>query len=195
MFNINRTAFTKIVSVITLSTLLHGCAAVVAGTSATGAIIAQDRRTAGTIVDDKSIQLKAKQVIEDVTRNDPDVHISAICYNSNVLLVGQAPTKRIRTNVAKEIRTINKVRNVHNEITLHSPTSMLTRSSDAWITTKVKSEMAVTQDLNPTRIKVVTEDGVVYLMGLVNEQEEDIAVDVARHIKGVKKVVKIFERA
>ncbi len=72
-------------------------------------------------------------------------------------------------------------------------TPMLTRSKDSWITTKIKSEMAVTQDFNATRVKVVTEDGVVYLMGLIKKDEEFIAVDIARHVKGVKKVVKIFE--
>lgn len=194
MFKIKRNQVQKIVSVLAISLTLHGCAAVVAGTAATGAIVAQDRRTAGTIVDDKSIQLKTIQVIEDVSRGDPDVHVSAVCYNYRILLIGQAPTKKIRNNIAKEVATINKVKDVHNEITQHSPTSMLTRSSDSWITAKVKSEMTVTQDLNPIRVKVVTEDGVVYLMGLVSEEEEEIAVDIARHIKGVKKVVKIFER-
>lgn len=194
MFKIHH-SFQKIVSVLALSAFLHGCGAVAAGTAATGAMVVQDRRTAGTIVDDKSIQLKAAQVITDVTRNDPEANVSAVCYNSTILLVGQAPTKKMRDSIAREIRTINKVKNIQNEIALNAPTSLLTRSSDTWITTKVKSEMAITQDINPNRVKVVTEDGIVYLMGLVTEQEELIAVDIARHVKGVKKVVKIFERA
>jgi osmotically-inducible protein OsmY len=183
----------KIFSLCLLFAFLHGCAAVVAGTAATSAVVAQDRRTAGTIVEDKSIQLKATQAIKDVAQDNPAVSVVAISYNGRVLLVGQAPSKKVRVDIEKEVRTIEKVKHVHNEITLSSPISGMTRSSDSWITTKIKSEMALTKEFNPTRVKVITEDGVVYLMGIVKEDEEYIAVDIARHVKGVKKVVKIFE--
>lgn len=193
MFKIN-CKFIKIFSLlIFLLPLLQGCAAVVAGTAVTSIMVAQDRRSTGTIVDDKGIQLKATQVVLDASKDDPAVHVSAISYNGRVLLIGQVPSRNLKANIGKDVESIDKVRQVHNEISLNPPTSMLTRSNDSWITTKIKSEMTVTKEFNPTRVKVVTENGVVYLMGIVKRDEEDIAVDIARHTKGVKKVVKIFE--
>lgn len=183
----------KIISLTLLLIMLPGCAAVVAGTAATGVMVAQDRRTTGTIVEDKSIQLKALQIVKDTEKENPNVHVEVISYNNRVLLVGEAPNRKVRADIEDEVRSIDKVRQVHNEIMIAPPTSMKTRSNDSWITTKIKSEMAVTKDLNPTRVKVTTENGVVYLMGIVTPLEEEITVDIARHIKGVRKVVKIFE--
>lgn len=192
MFKVTLVKSLQIISLVSLI-MLPGCAAVVVGTAATSAVVAQDRRTAGTIVDDKSIQIKATQGIHEVAGDDPSVHVSAISYNNRVLLIGQAPSRKVRQDIEKSIKSISKIRQVHNEITLAEPTTMMQRSTDSWITTKIKGEMAVTKDLNPTRVKVVTENGIVYLMGIVTPTEEEITVDIARHTKGVQKVVKIFE--
>jgi osmotically-inducible protein OsmY len=173
--------------------LFQGCAAVVASTAATSVMVAQDRRTAGTIVEDKSIELKSLQAIADASHNDPNVHVAATSYNNRVLLVGQAPSRKVRTDIENAVKKIDKIKQIHNEIVLMAPTSLATRSKDSWITTKIKSEMTLTKDLNPTRVKVTTENGIVYLMGIVKKYEEEITVDIARHTKGVKKVVKIFE--
>lgn len=193
MFKIIYTHRKKMICLLALLPLLHGCAAVVVGTAATSAVVAQDRRTTGTIVEDKSIQMKAAQAIQVVTQDNPNAHISAISYNNRLLLVGQVPSQQMRDDIENAIRRIKKIQQIHNEITLDHPTSTLTRSNDSLITTKIKSQMAVTRDINPTRVKVVTENGVVYLMGIVTPLEEDITVDIARHTKGVDKVVKIFE--
>ncbi len=183
----------KLITLLLTASLLSGCAAVVVGGAATSAVVAaNDRRTTGTIIEDKSIQLKSLQAITEVA-DDPNVHVSAISYNNQVLLVGQAPSHKVRADIVQRVKNIEKVKKVHNEITLKEPTSMLQRSTDTWITTRVKSEMTVTKDLNPARVKVVTEDGVVYLLGIVKPIEEEITVDIARHVKGVNKVVKIFE--
>lgn len=172
---------------------LEGCAAMVAGTAATGVMVAQDRRTTGTMVEDKSIEVKSFHALNELLKENSKAHVSAISYNNRVLLVGQAPTDHLKNKIEDAVRSVAKVRHLHNEISLAAPTSTLTRSSDGWITTKIKSEMLINKDINPTRVKVVTEDGIVYLMGLVTPQEEQVAVDIARHTKGVKKVVKIFE--
>lgn len=193
MFTLNIYKIKSLFTLLVVISFLHGCAAVVAGTAATSAVVAQDRRTAGTIVEDKSIQLKSAQAIKEVINQNYAVNVDAISYNGRVLLVGQVPSKNIRSAIEEEVRGIEKVRQVHNEITLNSPTSGKTRSTDSWITTKIKSEMALTKKFNPTRVKVVTEDGIVYLLGIINQNEEEIAVDIARHTKGVKRVVKIFE--
>ena len=174
-------------------TLLSGCPAIVAGTAATGVVLAQDRRTTGTIVEDQSITLKAMKAISDELNDDEDAHVSPHTYNNNLLLVGQAPTEDLRERIEYTVRQIEKVRNVYNEIKIAAPTSTLVRSNDSWITTKIKSEMLMHKEINVARVKVVTEDGVVYLLGILGPKEEGIAVDIARHTKGVKKVVKIIE--
>lgn len=175
--------------------LLPGCAAMVAGTAATttGVMVAKDRRSAGTMVDDKVIQMKSARAIYRATEHDPNTRISAISYNNRVLLVGEAPSYEMKNHVEQTIRQISKVKHVHNEIAVADPIPVRTQSTDSLITAKIKSEMAVKKDLNANRVKVITEDGVVYLMGLVNPKEETLAVDIARYTKGVKKVVKLFE--
>ncbi len=179
---------------VTALSLLSGCAAVVVGGAATSAIVtANDRRTTGTIIEDKSIQIKAMQAVSDVAGDDNNIHVSAVSYNNQVLLIGQTPTHQIRAEIISRVKNIEKVKKVHNEIVLSEPSTLLQRSTDSWITTRIKSEMTVTKDFNPARVKVVTENGIVYLMGIVKPLEEEIAVDIARHVKGVKKVVKILE--
>jgi len=179
--------------ILLIAGLLQGCVAVVAGGAASTVMMAQDRRTPGTIIEDKGIQLKCTRAINDFAENNPDVHVAAVSYNNRVLLVGQVPNRQMRTDIEQSVKKVAKVKHLHNEIKLDPATPLLTRSKDSWITTKIKGEMAVTQDFNLTRVKVVTEDGIVYLMGLIKKDEEYVAVDIARHVKGVKKVVKIFE--
>lgn len=183
----------KCITILGLCGTLSGCAAVVAGTAATGILVAQDRRTTGTIVEDQSIELKARQAVTDALKEEEKAHVSTISYNNNVLLIGQAPTEELRQKVEQAVRDVSKVRSIHNEINVAAPTSVMTRSSDSWITTKIKSEMTLHRNLNPTRVKVITEDGIVYLLGIVKPEEEEIAVNIARHTRGVKRVVKMFE--
>jgi len=187
------TVLHKILGIVLMSTLIQGCVAVVAGGAATSVLVAQDRRTTGTIVEDKTIALKAHNVITNLTNRDPAVHVTPVSYNGRILLVGQAPSRQVRADIEEGIRTIHKVNHVHNEITVGEPTSLKTRSIDSWITTKIKSEMALTKEIQAGHIKVVTENGVVYLLGIIKSHEDNIAVDIARHTKGVQKVVKIFE--
>ncbi|MBS0285743.1 MAG: BON domain-containing protein [Proteobacteria bacterium] len=194
MCKINANSFKLTLVLLTSLSLLSGCAAVVVGGAAAGAVVAgHDRRTTGTMVEDKSIQLKAMQAINEAAGDDPNVHVAPVSYNNRVLLIGQAPSRQMRSDIVQNVKNIEKVKQVHNEILLTGPSTMLQRSTDSWITTRIKSEMAVTKDFNFTRVKVTTENGIVYLMGIVRPQEEQIAVDIARHVKGVKKVVKIFE--
>lgn len=183
----------KLIPLFGILFLLPGCAAVVVGTAATSVMVAQDKRTAGTIVEDKTIQMKTLRAISNVAGNDPDVHVTAVSFNNRVLLLGQAPTTQTRADIENAVRNIAKVKEIHNEVAIGDPSSPLVQSTDSLITAKIKSEMAITKDIHAGRIKVVTENGIVYLMGLVKPREEEIAVDIARYTKGVKKVVKLFE--
>lgn len=174
---------------------LNGCAAAAVSGAATGVAVACDRRTTGTIVDDQTIELKALQTCLKNKELWKQSHISAISYNNVLVLVGQTPTEDLRRQAIEAAQSIPKVRKIHNELSVEEPVSIGTRTQDTWITTQVKAKMFGKRELNPARIKVITENGIVYLLGLTTEDEEMKATEIARSVSGVTKVVKIFERA
>lgn len=173
---------------------LNGCAVAAVSGAATGIAMANDRRSTGVIVEDQANELKALKVCLENREMWKKSHISAISYNHTLLLVGQTPDERFKAEVEDEIRKIAKVQKVHNELAIKDPVPVSIRSEDAWITTQIKTKMFGKRDLNPARIKVVTEDGIVYLMGLTTEDEEIKATEIARSTPGVEKVVQIFDR-
>jgi osmotically-inducible protein OsmY len=182
--------------VLLTSSLLYGCAAAVVGGTATGATAVHDRRTVGTFIDDEGIELKARMAIFDDKELNSQIHINIISINGVVLLVGQAPTEAARQKAAELVSPIPKVRLVHNEMTIAAPNSYMTRSSDSLITAKVKTKLFTIKEhdnFDPTRVKVVTENGIVYLMGILTHSEADNVTDAARQVSGVQKIVKLFE--
>jgi osmotically-inducible protein OsmY len=176
---------------------LYGCVAAIAtgaaAGAATGVFVAHDRRSFNTVIDDQSIELKTSAAL----RNDEEIyknsHINITSYNGIVLLTGETPSRELKTRAEELARAIPTVKRVYNELAILPPSSMRSRSRDSWITTKLKTKMAAEKNLDPTRVKVVTERGTVYLLGLVIPQEAELAVSIARHAKGVQRVVKIFE--
>ncbi len=184
-----------LVSILSITTL-HGCApAVVGGAAATGAAM-HSRRTVGAFVDDESIELKAKLAILENSDVSSQTHINIISVNGVVLIVGQAPSEALKLQVQNIVTGIEKVRLVHNEVAIAAPNSMMTRSSDTLITAKVKTSLfniKGIEDFDASRVKVVTEDGVVYLMGLLYRREAAAVGEQARTVGGVEKVVKLFE--
>ena len=179
---------------ISLSFLQQGCAPVVAGGAvATSIIVARDPRTTGTIIDDKGIQMKVGNAIYEDEMLGDQVHINVASYNGVVLLTGETPTAEMRARAEQIVSEVDKVRRVHNEITVAAPSSGLTRSSDTLITTKVKTRMVAEKEFDSGRIKVVTENGTVYLMGLVTRQQAAVATEISRSVSGVQRVVRLFE--
>ncbi len=177
-------------------TSLYGCAPVViGGVAATGAAV-HSRRTGGTFVDDQAIELKARLAVLENKELNSQIHINIISYNGVALMVGQAPTEALSQQAQQIVTAIEKVRLVHNEMAIAAPNSFMTRSSDSLITAKVKTAMFSVkgaEGFDASRIKVVTEDGVVYLMGMLYRWEADAAGDAARQVSGAEKVVKLFE--
>lgn len=174
--------------------LLQGCAPVVAtGAVATGVIVAKDPRTTGTMIDDKGIQFKASSAINEDETLGGQVHINVTSYNGVVLLSGETPTAEMRARAEQLVQGVEKVRRVYNEITVAAPSSGLTRSSDTLITTKVKTRMLTEKDFDSGRVKVVTENGTVYLMGLLSQREAAVATEISRSVSGVQRVVRLFE--
>jgi len=192
-----RSIFLSLIPIVSLGvvTLLQqGCIAAAAGGAATGAAVVTDRRTAGTIVDDKAIDMKALHELSLNKTLWKESHITAVSYNNVLLLVGQTPSEELKQQAFDAVSSIPKVRRVHNELSVGPNAPLGTRSRDTWITTQIKTKLLGNKEISATRIKVITEEGVVYLMGLVTPEEETIATDIARAISGVDKVVQIFER-
>jgi osmotically-inducible protein OsmY len=173
--------------------LLQGCVPVLIGGAVAGVSAAHDRRTLGAIIDDENIELKAASAIGLDTNINKLVHVNVTSMNGIVLLTGEATTAEVRDQVLTHLRAINGVRRVTNELRITVPSTLGSRSKDSLITSAVKSRFLVTRHLDPSRVKVVTETGVVYLMGLVTHAEGDLATEQAASIEGVTGVVKVFE--
>lgn len=172
---------------------LHGCAAAVVTTGATGAAAAYDRRTAGTLLEDQSIELKAGNAFFEDKEIKDNTHVNVTSYNQVVLLTGEAPTEELIQKIVKIVQDIPKVKHVYNELTLAAPSALSSRSSDSLITAKVKTSLLTNEKTEGLRVKIVTENGVVYLMGLVTREEAEPITEVARQVGGVQKVVKLFQ--
>lgn len=178
--------------VLALGTLsLQGCFPVVATGVGTGVLMAEDRRTSGTYVEDQGIEFKAANRIDEKFKDK--THINITSYNRNVLLTGEAPTDEIKNEIGNIVKAVTNVHNVVNEITVAAPTSLMSRSNDSYITSKIKTFFVDTNKFQANHVKVVTENGVVYLLGLVKHKEGDDAVEIASTTSGVTKVVKMFE--
>jgi osmotically-inducible protein OsmY len=184
----------KILIISTLLISLSACvpAAFVAGATAGGAVV-YENRPIKTIWQDQNITHRAQLRISTDKELMNRTNISIATFNHIVLLVGQVPTEQSRSHAVEIIKDIPNIRRICNQILIKPPISAAARSKDIWITTKIKAAMLEKEGLHSTQIKVVTEDGVAYLMGLTTPTQGKLAADTARKIKGVKKVVKLFE--
>lgn len=181
------------IAVAILATTLQACAPIIVGGAAAGTVVvAEDKRTTGTMVDDQGIELKIDGALDKDRRMSP-AHINVISMNGIVLLSGEVPTPALRAEAEEIARKTEKVRLVHDELQVGPNTSFTTRTKDTWITTKIVSKLLGDQGTSETRVKVVTENGTVFLMGLVSRKEADRAVAVAQNTDGVKRIVKLFE--
>ncbi len=164
--------------VLLLLALLQGCA--------------HDRRTIGSMVDDSAVELKATGLLT----TDPtyrDAHVNVTSVNGILLLSGEAPTDEVRGSLLASVRNIPSIRRIVNEVRVAPPSTFSQRSRDAWITSKVKSRLIGTRGLHAARVTVVTENTSVFLMGLVSQQESELATNAATHVRGIERVVKLFE--
>ena len=172
--------------------LLQGCLPLVVGAAAGGtALVATDRRTTGTQVDDELIEDKLSFSIRE--RFKGDFHINVTSYNGIVLLTGEVPAQAARADVGEMALTTPKVRAVQNELAVGPVTDINSRSNDTLITSKVKTRFVEANKFQINHVKVVTERGVVYLLGLVRRGEGDAASEIASTTSGVQRVVKVFE--
>ncbi|MBD3634778.1 MAG: BON domain-containing protein [Methylophaga sp.] len=173
--------------------LIQGCAPAVVGGAATGAAVAYDRRTTGTVIDDQGIEFKAAYALFNNKEIYDQSHINVTSFNGVVLLTGETPSESLKQKATAEVKQIPKVRRIHNELAIAAPSALPSRSTDTWITSKIKAKMATDERIDPFHIKVVTERGIVYLLGLVSRSEAQQAVNLVTNTAGVQRVVKIFE--
>lgn len=176
---------------VLVSGSLQGCFPVVAAGVGTGVMMAQDRRTSGAYVEDQAIELKAiDRINKQFTSN---VHVNVTSFNRNVLISGEVPAESVKTEIGKIVSGVENVRNVNNELTISGTSSLTSRGSDSLITSNVKLRFANGKRFNVDHVKVVTENGTVFLMGIVKRAEADAATEDASTTSGVQRVVKLFE--
>lgn len=184
----------KIVTIFLVILFLPGCmpAVFVAGAAAGGAVI-YDHRSTKNMVEDRNITFRTQNRLDHDAELRQKAHISVATFNHVALLLGQAPNAELRNRAESIVKANTKIKILYNEITIGKPISNVTRANDAWITTKVKTVLLTTPGLSSTNLKIITENGVVYLMGLTTRTQAKIAADKTRTVAGVRKVVKLFE--
>lgn len=189
------TGFTRTVQAVVLTSLaaltLSACAPLLVGGAATGVLVATDRRTSGAQLEDQAIELKSAKQISAAVGNRG--HINVTSFNRRVLISGEVPSANDKASVANAISTTENVQLVVNELTVGGNASLADRARDTLVTTRVKALLIDAKDLQSSAIKVVTERGSVYLMGIVTQREADRASDIASGTSGVQRVVRLFE--
>ncbi|MCU4676669.1 BON domain-containing protein [Catenovulum sp. 2E275] len=175
-------------------TQLTACAvAVFAGAAGTTAVVASDRRDVDTQVADHELE----KGIQHKLNHDPAIakqsHVTVVSYNKNVLLVGQAPTDFLLDKIVKMATEDPNLADLYNEVRIAENSSTAQRTQDTWLTTKLKTRMLADKELDGHQVKIITENGEVFLMGKLTEHEQKIAVTIARNMSGVKRVIDIFE--
>jgi osmotically-inducible protein OsmY len=188
----NRRSAALLLASVAGSILVSGCVPVIVAGAAGTALVATDRRSAGAQLDDTTIEANISQYIN--SRWGDRAHISTTSYNSVVLLTGEVPDEAGKAAVDQYARSADRVRAVHNELVVAAPSPIGSRSNDTYLTSVVKTRfLEATGKFSATHVKVVTDRGVVYLMGLVRRSEIDAAAQIASTTKGVERVVKVVE--
>ncbi|MFC4930592.1 BON domain-containing protein [Massilia sp. GCM10023247] len=188
---LNARPLAKAVLLVALLGSLQGCVPLVIGGAAMGAAATMDRRTLGAQTEDKAITVKAEVQVPKLVGSAGHVNIAA--YNRRVLLTGEVRDEAMKAAVEREVRGIEHVAGVINELVIAGPSSYTSRSSDALITANVKGSLVEMKTISATSFKVVTERGTVYLMGRVTQREGDLGAKIAQSVSGVQRVVKLFE--
>ncbi len=172
---------------------LTGCSNIVGATTDKPIESSSTSRSYGAAIDDEVIETTALVNIRKTNPALGNAHVLAISYNGVLLLAGQVPTEETRQLAGQAGSRVQNVKRVHNELTVGPNTELLVRTSDSGITTKIKSKLLTHKEAKSGKVKVVTENGVVYLMGVVTRSQADLASVLAQQTGGVQRVVRLFE--
>ncbi|HVY05140.1 MAG TPA: BON domain-containing protein [Burkholderiales bacterium] len=178
--------------IVCLVPLLQSCVPLLIGAGVgAGVAVADDRRTSGTLLEDQTIEIKARNRITE--KYNDQVNVSVTSYNRFILLSGQAPTEEIKLDIAVLVLEVPSVRNIQNEIVVGGISSTTSRASDSLLTSRVKGRLTQDKNVGANHVKVVSEAGTVFLMGLVTHPEAEAAAQTAATTSGAQRVVKVFE--
>lgn len=185
------TKFARLAALVICVPLLAGCVGAAVVGAGAGALMIVDRRPSETYIADQGLELRAASRISD--KYGDKVHVNATSYNRMMLLTGEVPTAEIKADVEKIVAGVADVKSISNELAIAGPSSFGVRSNDSYITSKVKARFVDANKFSANVVKVVTEAGVVFLLGMVTQAEANAAVEIARTTGGVLKVVRVFE--
>ena len=191
MHAFTKTSLGTLVLLGALGTQLAACVPVVIGGAAVGGSMAADRRTSGTYIEDQAIELKASKAIADSLKEK--VHANITSFNRQVLITGEVWDEISKKKAESLVKPIENVISIQNHLVIGPSSSLSIRTSDAYLTSKVKTNFLTENKFSANYVKVVSENGTVYLMGLVTHKEADDAAEITRKLGGVKAVVKVFE--
>lgn len=173
---------------------LNGCAVVAVGAvSATAVSVSVDRRTAGTQLDDMNAESKASRLIGDNDNLRENGNVEVTVYNRVALLTGQAPSQEAIAQAEALIKSIGYIQKIHNQIRVGEPIAPSTVIYDRWLATKIRTKILASDQVPTSQVSIIVEDSEVFLMGLVTNQEATAAVEIARHVDGVARVIRAFE--
>lgn len=182
------------VCILLATNILVGCVPMAATSAAATTVqVFHDRRTLGALIDDKTIEIKAQSRLNQIPEIRDYGHVVITSYNNVLLVTGQVPYDYVKEEITNSLSNITRVRRVFNELAITDASNLKQRSIDSWITTKIKSSLLAEGRIDPTRIKVITENNVVYLLGLVTLDEAETATMIARQTTGVSEVIRAFE--
>ena len=188
--NTRMTNLFRVLAIVATLTTLPGCFPLVATGIGAAVLVADDRRTTGAILDDETIENKA---LIRIQQRHAEAHVNVTSFNRIVLITGEARNSEIRSDIERIVREVENVRSVQNEMSVAQTSTLMLRGNDTVQTSKVKTRFVEANTFRANHVKVVTENGIVYLMGLVKRQEAQDAADIARSTGGVQRVVRIFE--
>lgn len=183
----------KLAILLGATIFLQGCVAAVIGGGAVAAKVATDPRTTGTQIDDETLEFKVENAVEKDAQIKAEGRVNAVSYNGRVLLIGQVPNSDVKDTATALAKGVEGVNEVYNELTVSPKISFAQISKDSWLTAQVKSKMFVDGRVKATDVKVISENGEVFLLGNVTQSQANAAADIASKISGVKKVIKVFK--
>ena len=169
---------------------LQGCFTLAATGIGATVMMVDDRRSTGIYIEDENIEWKARIRLLELFN---DAHVNVTSYNLSALLTGEVPSEQMKKDIEKAIRAIPSVKNVTNELAVAGNASLASRSSDSLVTINTKARFLNNGKFSTNHVKVVTEAGTVFLMGIVTREEGDAAAELARTTSGVARVIKVFE--
>ncbi|GAA5317836.1 MAG: BON domain-containing protein [Candidatus Pelagadaptatus aseana] len=191
--NANKFSSAKLLTALLASLMLSGCASLIDATTEEPLQVNPGKRSLGSYIDDQQLETIITVNLRKASPELKAAHLDVVSFNGVVLLTGQVNSNSLRQQASSVARNVNSVRQVFNEIQISGNTSMLARANDTWLTTKVKTVLMSNKDIDSGRIKIVTENGTVYLLGLLSRVEAEKAANVVSHVQGVQKVVKAIE--